>query len=81
MAVGLATVIIAAIGIGASAGGGQRPSEVSAERWISISVRAGFAVIPSKGAQSVGAELYLKTEQGWRRARVENPAHAYPVTP
>jgi hypothetical protein len=81
MAVGFATVLIAALCIGANSGGDQRPSEVPSERWISISDRAGFAVTPSKGSQTVGAELYLKTENGWRRARVENPVHAYPVSP
>lgn len=81
MAVGFATILIAALCIGASSGGEQRPSEVPSERWISIGDRAGFAVNSSKGSQTVGAELYLKTEQGWRRARVENPAHVYPVTP
>jgi hypothetical protein len=76
-AIGLATAIIAVLCIGATPGGDQRPAQVPSEKWIAISDRAGFVVTISKRSESVGAELYLKTEQGWCRARVENPFHTY----
>ena len=81
LAIGLATAIIAALCVGATSEGDQRPAEVSPNEWIGISDRAGFAVTFSTRSESVGAELYLKTEKGWRRARVENPVHVYPVSP
>ena len=59
-------------------GSGSRPLSVTAENWIPLSDKAGFALTSEKG-DSVGAELYLKTEMGWRRGRVENPVTLMPV--
>jgi hypothetical protein len=80
-AIALVTALIAALCIGASSGGDQRPSGVSSQQWIGISDRAGFKVVDSDESRSVGAQLFIKTEKGWRPARVENPAHVYPVAP
>jgi hypothetical protein len=54
------------------------PHPALAENWIPLSDRAGFSLTTEKG-DSVGAELYLKTEMGWRRGRVENPFVAMPI--
>ncbi len=58
--------------------GGARPDAVRVENWIPLNEKAGFALTNLKG-DSVGAELYLKTDGGWRRGRVENPVMALPV--
>jgi hypothetical protein len=80
-AVGLTMAAIAALCIGASSGGEQRPSEVPAERWISIGDRAGFATRSvGGGAEQVVAHFYVKTARGWQQARIENPAHVTPLT-
>ena len=65
--------------IGASGKNDARPGHVAAENWIPIGEKAGFVVTSEKG-DSVGAELYLKTDRGWRRGRVENPFVATKVS-
>jgi hypothetical protein len=74
-----AAALAAALFVGAAGKGDSRPSFVAAEKWIPLNDRAGFALTSEKG-DSVGAELYLKTEMGWRRGRVENPVTMLPVT-
>ena len=64
---------VAALFVGAMGQKGDRPSTIGQERWIPVSERAGFALTSENADSSVGAELYLKTPKGWRRARVENP--------
>jgi hypothetical protein len=75
-------VVVAAVGaallVGATGESNARPSFVSAENWIAVGDKAGFAITSEKG-DTVGAELYLKTERGWRRGRVENPFVATPI--
>lgn len=68
-----ATLLVAVISIAASGRVDDRPAAIPAERWIAISEKAGFALTSETGSSSVGAELYLKTEKGWRRGRIENP--------
>lgn len=73
-----AAALAAALFVGASGNGGSRPSSVAAENWIAISDKAGFALTTYRG-NSQGAELYLKTEQGWVRGRLESPFVLTPV--
>lgn len=73
-------VVAAVLLVGASARRDTdvRPEAVEAERWIALSDKAGFALTTHKG-NTIGAELYLKTENGWRRGRLENPFTVMPV--
>ena len=75
-----AVAIVAAVSIGAQGQKSDRPASIAEERWVSISERAGFALTLEHADTSVGAELYLKTPKGWRRARVENPMSAQPLS-
>jgi hypothetical protein len=74
--VALAAAVIAAFLVGAGERKADRPSAIGEERWIPAGERAGFALTAESADTSVGAELYLKTAKGWRRARVENPVSA-----
>jgi hypothetical protein len=74
-----AAALAAALFVGAANNGDSRPSAVAAEKWIPLNDKAGFVLTTEKG-NSVGAELYLKTEKGWRRGRVENPFTPMPVS-
>lgn len=76
-----AAVVAAALLVGASAkrDADMRPEAVEAERWVALGDKAGFALTTQKG-NTIGAELYLKTENGWRRGRLENPFTVSPVT-
>jgi hypothetical protein len=76
----LAVAIVATVSIGAQGQKSDRPAWVAEERWISVGERAGFALTSEYADTSVGAELYLKTPKGWRRARVENPVSAQPLS-
>ena len=69
----LVVAIIATISIGAQGQKIDRPSSVPEEGWVPVGEKAGFALTSELADTSVGAELYLKTKKGWRRARVENP--------
>jgi hypothetical protein len=59
--------------------GDNRPPSVAAEKWIAISDKAGFAVTSDANAPIVVTELYVKTDKGWRRGRVDNPVSAIPL--
>lgn len=72
----VAVAVIAAFLVGAGDRKVDRPSAIGEERWIPVGERAGFALTAESADTSVGAELYLKTAKGWRRARVENPVSA-----
>lgn len=72
------TAVAAALLVGANGGEGGRPSFVTAENWIAVSDKAGFALTTYK-SNSQGAELWLKTEEGWIRGRLENPFVLTPV--
>jgi hypothetical protein len=74
-----AAALAAALFVGAANNGDSRPSSVAAEKWIPLNDKAGFALTTEK-RDSVGAELYLKTENGWRRGRIENPFTVTPVS-
>ena len=71
--------VAAALLVGANSGDDARPSFVAAENWIAVGDKAGFALTTYK-SNSQGAELWLKTEQGWIRGRLENPFVVTPVT-
>jgi hypothetical protein len=71
-------VIAAVLFAGANSDSDARPPFASSERWIALSDKAGFLITSEKG-DSVGAELYLKTDRGWRRGRIENPFVPTPV--
>jgi hypothetical protein len=76
-----AAAVAAALLVGAGGKGGTgdaRPSFVASENWIAVSDQAGFALSAPKG-DSIGAELYVKTEGRWLRGRVENPVTVMPV--
>lgn len=81
LAIGLTASIIAVLFVGATGESNERPAQVPSETWIGISDKAGFVVTSEQDSGSIGAELFLKTEQGWRRARIENPMHVYPLSP
>lgn len=74
-------VVVAAVAaalLAAASDSGSRPSSASSERWVPIGEKAGFVLTSEKG-DTVGAELYVKTEKGWRRARIENPFTLMPI--
>lgn len=71
--------VAAALFVGAASESGARPSFVSSENWVPVGDKAGFVITSEKG-NTVGAELYLKTDKGWRRGRLENPFTVTPVT-
>jgi hypothetical protein len=68
----VAVAVLAALFVGARRDSGARPEAVDADRWVALSDKAGFVLTTEKG-NTIGAELYLKTDQGWRRGRLENP--------
>jgi hypothetical protein len=74
-----AVIVVAAISVGASGSGDSMPLGVAAERWIAIGDKAGFKLTSDSGASLVTAELYLRTDKGWRRARLDNPAAIVPL--
>ena len=86
-----AAVLLTAFTIGANPGSAARPGSIPAERWIAIGPNAGFAVNANLGGPdsvaehrsnvAVVAELYVKTTSGWKRARLDNPVSAVPLTP
>ena len=72
---GVAAAIVVAVCVGASGSGNNRPMSVDESRWIPIGENAGFALTSDDAtARTVNAELYLKTENGWRQGRIMNPA-------
>lgn len=75
----VAVAAIAAFSIGASGNGDSRPPSLAAEKWIALGDKAGFAVSSEASAPVVAAELYVKTDKGWRRARVDNPVSVIPL--
>jgi len=75
----IAVAIVATASIRAQGQKSDRPALVPEEKWIPVGERAGFAFTSEHADTSVGAELYLKTPKGWRRARVENPMSAQPL--
>jgi len=74
MILGVAAAIVIAVCVGASGSGNNLPMSVDESRWIPIGENAGFALTSDATAQTVNAELYLKTENGWRHGRIVNPA-------
>jgi hypothetical protein len=86
-----AAILLAVLTVGANSAVEARPQQVPSERWIAIGPKAGFAVNTklggsrersARGSQNyVAAELYIKTESGWRRAMIENPTYAMPLNP
>ena len=74
-----AVIAIVAFSIGASAPGDSRPSGVSAERWITLSDKAGLVVGTESAGTPILVELHVMTSTGWRRARVDNPAALVPL--
>jgi hypothetical protein len=75
----IGTVIVAALGIGASSQADSRPAGVPSDRWVEIGNNAGFAIKneikgPRGELTGVGAQLYLRTRDGWRKSWIENPA-------
>lgn len=74
-AIAIAIGAAALLCVGASSGGDKRPSDIAAENWVSLSGKVGLAISPSVNtASSVVAQLYIRTDAGWQRARIENPA-------
>ena len=76
----LVAVAASLLFLGASSDKQDRPIHIAEDQWISVSEEVGFVVYPDDNSESVAAELYLKTGDGWRRARLENPVHAYPLS-
>jgi hypothetical protein len=74
-----AAIVVAAVLVGASRSSESRPPSVAAERWIAIDEKAGFAVTSDTGTPEIAAVLYLKSDQGWRRARLVTDASAIPL--
>ena len=78
-AIDAAVATAAALSIGASGAAENRPATVSAESWIAVGERAGFAVSPDGNGSVIAAEFYVKSEKGWRKARIENPVSVIPL--
>jgi hypothetical protein len=82
-------VLLAAFTAGANSNPEPRPRNIPSERWIALGANAGF-VMNANVSSSAGtltrplpnltAELYVRTENGWQHARVENPVQAIPLT-
>ena len=87
----LAAALLTALTIGANPSDTGRPSNISAKRWIAIGPTAGFAINADVGGSeqvaehrsnmAVVAELYVKTTNGWKRARLDNPVQVVPLNP
>src|SRR4051794_28201259 len=69
----IGTLLVAAFGIGANSQSDSRPDGIPANRWVEIGNNAGLVVKnevkgPRGEVTGVGAQLYLKTQNGWRKS-------------
>ena len=70
-----AAVLAGVISIGAARHKSDaRPPNIEEDQWHALGRDSGIAVTRELPDSIVGAELYIKTDDGWRRVRIENPA-------